>query len=176
MLFRSIQMGFNDEQGGEEFNIANDVKAAQIILDSAVPLVIGPGKVCRANLSLTLDQARTMLATRGPIGTWLWEEYQAWYFRFVKPLRVKDFSRPWVIWDDITLAYVLGMTTQHTLPRPALRDDMTFAPVKTERTVVWITDVDEQRMWADFLQLVDEYQRTHAIRDNLQRRLTFMMP
>src|SRR5713101_6177432 len=160
---RVIQMGFNDEQGGNEFNLANDVHAVQAILDSNVPLVVGPGKVCRASLSLSLDQARTMLATRGAIGGWLWEEYQAWYYRAVKPLRVDDFSKPWVIWDTITLAYVLGMTEQHTLPRPRMRDDMTFEQVKSDRTVTWITDVDEARMWADFLSLIDAYQRTHAV-------------
>ena len=174
---RIIQMGFNDEQGGNEFNIANDAPAVQAILDSTVPLVVGPGKVCRTSLSLSFDQAREMLARRGAIGAWLWEEYQAWYFRYVKPLRVNDFSKPWVIWDNITLAYVLGMTTQHTLPRPRLRDDMTFEQVKTDQTVTWITDVDEQRMWADFLSLVDEYQRTHAVGSRaMDRRLTFMLP
>jgi inosine-uridine nucleoside N-ribohydrolase len=160
---RVIQMGFHDEQGGDEFNIANDVQAVQAILDSKVPLVIGPGKICRASLSLTFDQAREMLAKRGAIGAWLWDEYQAYYYRSVKPLRVNDFSKPWVIWDNITLAYVLGMTTQHALPRPRMRDNMTFEQVKTDQTVTWITDVDEQTMWAEFLKLVDEYQRTHAV-------------
>ena len=126
---------------------------------------------------VTFDQAREMLAKRGAIGAWLWEEYQAWYFRYVKPLRVNDFSKPWVIWDNITLAYVLGMTTHATLPRPRLRDDMTFEKVNTDKTVTWITDVDEQRMWADFLSLVDEYQRTHAVGSRaMSHRLTFMLP
>jgi inosine-uridine nucleoside N-ribohydrolase len=169
---RVIQMGFTDEQGGEEFNVANDVKAVQVILDSNVPLVIGPGKVCRASLSLTFAQARVMLEKRGPIGAWLWDEYQAWYFRYVKPLRVDDFSKPWVIWDDITLAYVLGMTTQHTLPRPMMQDNMTFEQLNTGQTVTWITDVDEQRLWTDFFKLVDNYQRTHAIHRRLAHRRT----
>lgn len=174
---RVIQMGFTDEHGGEEFNIANDVHAAQAILGSNVPLVIGPGNVCRASLSLTFDQARDMISSRGAIGAWLWEEYQAWYFRYVKPLRVNDFSKPWVIWDNITLAYVLGMTEQHTSSRPKLRDNMTFDPVKTERVVTWITDVDEKRLWSDFLGLVDGYQRTHRIRNRGNgNRLTFGMP
>jgi purine nucleosidase len=174
---RVIQMGFPDEKGGDEFNIANDVHAVQAILDSKVPLVIGPGNVCRANLSLSFDQARTMLAARGAIGGWLWEEYQAWYYRAVKPLRVDDFSKAWVIWDDITLAYVLGMTEQHTLPRPRMRDDMTFEQVRTDQTVTWITGVDKDRMWAEFLSLVDAYQRTHAVGSKrMYGRLTFMMP
>jgi len=173
---RVVQMGFPDEKGGEEFNIHNDVHAVQAILDSKVPLVIGPGNVCRASLSLSLDQARAMLANHGAIGAWLWEEYEAWYYRAVKPLRVDDFSKPWVIRDDIALAYVLGMTTQHTQPRPSMRDDMTFVPGNTDQTVTWITDVDEGRMWTDFLSLVDAYQRTHPLKKRLYGRLTFMMP
>jgi inosine-uridine nucleoside N-ribohydrolase len=173
---RVIQMGFTDEQGGEEFNVANDVSAVQAILDSDVPLVIGPGKVCRESLSLTLDQARPMLATRGPIGAWLWEEFEAWYFRAVKPMRSNDLSKPWVIWDNITLAYVLGMTKQHTLPRPKMHDNMTFESSKTDRSVTWITDVDEQVMWSDFLKLVDVYQRNHPVRSKKYGRLTFGMP
>jgi purine nucleosidase len=174
---RVIQMGFHDENGGDEFNVANDAQAVKAILNSRVPLVIGPGNVCRASLSLTLSQAREMLARRGPIGAWLWEEYQAWYFRYVKPLRVNDFSKPWVIWDDITLAYVLGMTQQHTLPRPKLRDNMTFEQIQTDQVVTWITDVDEQQMWGDFFRLVDKYQRTHSISNRRSgNRLTFGLP
>jgi purine nucleosidase len=159
---RVIQMGFHDENGGDEFNIANDVRAVQAILNSNVPLVIGPGKVCRASLSLNFEQARTLIATHGAIGGWLWEEFEVYYYRSVKPFRVNDFSKPWVIWDNITLAYVLGMTTQHTLARPRMRDDMSFEPMKTDRTITWITDVDEQTMWADFLRLLDEYQKSGA--------------
>lgn len=178
---RVIQMGFNNQKGGNEFNIANDVKAVQAILASDVPLVIGPGDVCKASLSLSLEQAKTMLAERGPIGAWLWEEFQAWYYRYVKPLRVNDFSKPWIIWDNITLAYVLGMTQQQTAPRPRLKDDFTFEPgdagKTVTQTVTWITDVDEKRMWADFLSLLDEYQRTHQVsHTGLRSRLTFGIP
>ena len=173
---RVIQMGFNDETGGEEFNIANDVHAVQVILNSNVPLVIGPGSVCRASLSLTFDEARRMLVRRGAIGNWLWEEYQAWYFRYVKPLRVNDFSKSWVIWDDITLAYALGMTTQHTAPRRQLLDNMAFGSTRDNQVVTWITDVDEKGMWSDFLNLVDDYQRKHRIPISEKHRLTFLMP
>jgi purine nucleosidase len=173
---RVVQMGFNGEQGGEEFNIANDVHAVQAILNSNVPLIIGPGSVCRASLSLTFAEAQRMLAHHGAIGNWLWEEYQAWYFRYVKPLRVNDFSKSWVIWDNITLAYVLGMTTQHTAPRRQLLDNMSFGSTHDNQDVTWITDVDEKRMWSDFLSLVDDYQRKHRIPISEKHRLTFLMP
>ena len=68
------------------------------------------------------------------------------------------------------------MTEQHTLPRPGMRDDMSFMPGTPDRTVTWITDVDEKRMWADFLGLVDAYQRAHPVSRKFYGRLTFMMP
>jgi purine nucleosidase len=171
---RIIDMGFREwPTGGEEFNIANDVKAMQVILDSEVPLVIGSGNVCRESLSLSLDQARAMVSNRGPVGKWLWEEFQAWYYRFVKPRRIDDFSKPWIIWDNVVLAYVLGMTEQKTYPRPQLKDDMGFEHVQTNKTITWITDIDEKRLWADFLDKLDSHQRTHAVGHETTR--TFLL-
>ena len=127
-----------------------------------MPLVVGSADVCRAALSLTPDQAREMVANRGPIGAWLWQEYQDWYYRNVKPLRKNDFSKSWVIWDIITLAYALDMTTATEHPRPLLRDDVTFDRTATNRKITWITNVDSSRLWADFLRDLDNFQRTHA--------------
>jgi len=173
---RIVQMGFVNETDGREFNIQNDIHAEQVILDSGVPLVIGPASICRRDLVMTLDHAREYLAKRGPIGAWLLEEYEAWYFRFVKPLRVDDFSKPWFIWDDITLAYVLGLTEQHTVPRPHLRDDASLGQSDTGKSVTWITRVDGARLWADFANLVDEYQRTHTMGTQTPPRLSLGMP
>ncbi len=162
---RIVAMAFKDwPEGGPEFNVANDVKAWQVILNSNVPIVVGCGDVCRANLALTFIGAKSLIRQHGPIGAWLWEEYQAWYYRFVKPLRKSDCSKPWIIWDTITLAYVEGMTTQKAYPRPHLKDNMTFDHIKTDRTITWITEVDSKRMWADFLQKLDTYQRSHEVK------------
>jgi purine nucleosidase len=157
-----IAMGFNGwPKGGDEFNVANDVAAWQVILQSNAPVVVGSGDVCRANLSLTLDAARKLVSEHGPVGRWLWDEFQAWYYRFVKPLRSDDLSRPWVIWDIITLAYEEGLTSQQTYPRPVLKSDMNFDHVQTTRTVTWVTSVDSKRLWADFISRLDAYERTH---------------
>jgi inosine-uridine nucleoside N-ribohydrolase len=161
---RVIAMGFNGwPNGGNEFNVANDPAAWQVILQSNVPVVVGSGNVCRANLSLTLDEARKLVSDHGPVGGWLWDEFQARYYRFVKPLRADDLSKPWVIWDIITLAYEEGMTTQETYPRPVLKSDMNFDHVQTARTITWITSVDSKRLWPDFISKLDAYQRTHAM-------------
>jgi hypothetical protein len=142
--------------------VANDVKAWQVILRTRVPVVIGCGQVCRATLALTPDQAKELIAARGPIGAWLWEDYQAWYYRFVKPLRKDDFTKPWIIWDLIALAYLEGMTEQNEVPRPALKDNMIFEHNKQDKTIAWITNLDSKRLWANFVLRLDDYQRTHA--------------
>jgi len=104
-----------------------------------------------------------MLSDKGPIGRWLLEEFVAWYYRFVKPWRKDDFSKPWIIWDNITLAYVLGLTSQEVHPRPRMRGDMTFEHAPTDKKITWITAVDSKRMWTDFLTKLETYQRTHAV-------------
>ena len=160
---RVIDMGFKSwPEGGVEYNVANDVAAMQVLLASKVPLVVGSGEACRADLSLTLKQAGELTAKIGPVGAWLWEEYQDWYFRFVKPLRKEDYSKPWVIWDIIVLAYVLDMTHSTVYPRPVLRDDMTFDHPETTQTITWITETDSQQLWADFVRRLNVHQQRQA--------------
>ncbi len=162
---RIVAMGFKSwPEGGDEFNVANDFRAWQVILNSRTPVVIGCAEVCHVDLSLTLAQARSLISTHGPIGAWLWGEFQDWYFRFVKPPRVDDFSKPWVIWDMVTAAYARGWTEQRVYPRPRLSDAMQFERASTHGTVTWITRIDAQKLWPDFLAKLDLYQRTHAMR------------
>jgi hypothetical protein len=40
---------------------------------------------------------------------------------------------------------------------------MKFDHVQTADTITWITGLDSKRMWADFVQKLDAYQRTHAV-------------
>jgi inosine-uridine nucleoside N-ribohydrolase len=173
-----IDMGFNEwPKGGDGFNILNDVKAAQIIFESDVPMVVGPADVCRENLALGFDQAMKMVGDRGPVGKWLWDEFKGWYYRFVKPLRQDDFTKPWIIWDTITIAYLLGMTEFETYERPVLRDDVGFDFANSGKKIIWITDLDEERMWTDFLRKLDLHQQTHALGPyRFRPRLTFSMP
>ncbi len=160
-----VAMGFKDisADGGKEYNVQNDPLAWQVILDSTVPVTIGSGDVCRKFLAMPFDKAAALLS-HGPVAAWLWDEYQTYYFRFVKPLRVNDFSKPWVIWDIITLAYVEGMTKQDSVPRLILHDDMSLQKGQDPaRKINWITSVDSARLWAEFAQKMGAYESTHAI-------------
>lgn len=161
---RVVAMGFrNLTEAGKEYNVQNDPRAWQVILDSNVPVTIGSGDVCQSFLALHYEEARNLISTHGPVGAWLWGEYQAWYYQHVKPLRVDDFSKSWVIWDIIVLANEEKMTTQKEIARPRLADDLSFQPGPPGKTITWITSVDSKSLWANFLRYLDAYERTHAI-------------
>ncbi len=74
-----------------------------------------------------------------------------------------------MIWDVIVIAYLLNMTDHVTHPRPAVEDDASFGPLRPDSEVTWITDLDENRMWADFLAKLDRFQKTHRIGSADQR-------
>lgn len=159
-----VAMGFKSlAEGGKEFNIENDPKAWQVILDSNAPVTIGAADVCQRDLAMSFDHAKSLVGTRGPVGAWLWDEYQNWYFRNVKPWRKGDFSKPWVIWDTIVMAHEQGMTTEKQIPRPRLADNLSFEKTNSNRTISWITSVDSKRIWDDFASKLDYYQSTHAV-------------
>ncbi len=159
-----VAMGFkNLTEAGKEYNVQNDPVAWRVILDSNVPVTIGSGDVCQRDLALHFDEAKKLISEHGSIGAWLWNEYQAWYFRAVKPLRENDFSKPWVIWDIITLAHEQGMTTQKSIPRPRLGTDLSFVPGQPGKTITWITSVNSAQLWPTFIEKLDEFQRTHAV-------------
>jgi inosine-uridine nucleoside N-ribohydrolase len=159
-----VAMGFRSlAEGGKEYNIQNDPRAWQVILASNVPVTIGSGDVCQRDLAMTFDQAKSYLSKLGQVGAWLWDEYQTWYFHNIKPLRQNDFSKPWVIWDIITLAYEQGMTTQDKILRPRLADSLAFEKTGTNQTINWITGVDSRHLWDDFARKLDYYQSMHVV-------------
>lgn len=160
---RVVAMAFASEDNAKEYNVQNDVAAWQVLLNSRVPLVIGPGDVCRRDLAMQYEQARALLRKDGAIGSWLWAEYNAWYYRRVKPLRRDDFTKPWMIWDIITMAYLEGMANEEVKPRPSLADDLTMDHPPGRATVTWITSVDSTRLWADFQMKIQAYVDTHFV-------------
>ena len=158
MAFRSLGPG-----GANEYNEQNDPRAWQVLLHSDAPLTIGTAEVCERTLGLNFAQARDLLAGHGPVAAWLWQEYQTWYFANVKPLRVNDFSKSWVIWDVITLAYVRGLATGTAQPRPELDDTMNFRPGQPGATVTLINTLDTAQVWKEFLANLDRFEQTHRV-------------
>ncbi len=168
MAFRDLSPG-----GAREYNEENDPAAWAVLLASRVPLAVGTGDTCERYLGLNYAQAEHLLAGHGPVAAWLWSDYRAWYYRNVKPLRVDDFSKPWVIWDLITLAYLRGLASVEPHARPRLDErSMRFEPGHAGATLQQITRVRTPQLWAEFTAGLDAWQRRQAERSKGDARAT----
>jgi inosine-uridine nucleoside N-ribohydrolase len=146
-----IAMGFNRwPEGGDPWNVKNDPRAYEVILDSSVPLTIACADVCIAHL--TLDEGKAERVTRGggKAGAYLAGKLKAWLEREAKLCETITGRRAWPIWDVLTVAALLGMTEDEERPRPRLRPDLGFDLEAPRGTLRWIKTVDEQRVWDDF--------------------------
>ncbi len=145
-----VAMAFDDwPEGGDPWNVKNDVTAWQIVMGSSVPLVVGSAHVTRTHLRHSPDSARKAIGDTprakhltGMLERWIAENPQ---------MAAEASGKPghWILWDEVTTAYLLGMTTSEDRPRPALRDDRTLDHSKPMGKIRWITGIDSGRLWAD---------------------------
>lgn len=166
---RIVAMGFRSwEEGGKEFNIENDPVAWRVILDSAVPLVIGDATVTTRDLSVSRAEVVSLTAGGGPLSTWLLRDYDAWYERLIGKLdftRRPDGTRAWPLWDHVVVAHLLGLTATQNRPRPRMGEDLRFVPTRDGRTVWWITRIDRAALFRDFTRRLNEYVSARPVFD-----------
>lgn len=150
-----IAMGFSGwPKGGTEWNVKNDVRAWQVILDSGAPVVVGDGVVTTRDLTVTREGSLSLFASAGAAGRYLTGLHAAWLDSEPALCEGITGSRDaWPVWDQVTVAYLLGLTQSKKFPRPALRDDIIFVHGGKARgpAVTWITSIDSERLWARFV-------------------------
>ena len=146
-----IAMGFQGrELGGDEWNVKNDPDAWRVILMSGVPLTVGDASVCKEHLCMTPAKASALLDGKGNTGSYLAHILAAWLAKNSEVARmVTGHESAWPVWDEIVVAHLLGMTQWMSSPRPTLRPDLSFEPVKTAGSMRWITHVEADTLWAD---------------------------
>jgi len=150
-----VAMAYNKwPQGSDVFNVHNDIPAWQILMHSHTPLVVGDSTVAATNLKMTRDKAKNVFAGQGASGVYISNLLVSWLDnnRRIADVVTGD-PDSWPVWDEVTMAYILGLTAQETYPRPVLRDDMTFDHTKVDQTrpsITWITHIDSEGLWKDF--------------------------
>jgi purine nucleosidase len=151
-----VAMGFDDwPGGGDGFNVKNDPLAWRVILDSAVPVVVGSGAVTKRGLRLTRAEASALMRSHGPVGEYLYSLFDDWLRK--QATLVAQFVGPetWVVWDEVVVAYALGMARGKEVPRPQLEADLSFSHPETSRRMTWLTEIDSDRVWLDFTRKID---------------------
>jgi inosine-uridine nucleoside N-ribohydrolase len=151
-----VAMGFNDwPGGGEEFNVKNDPLAWEVILNSDVPLVIGSAAVTKRGLRLTRAEAATLMRTHGPVGEYLDSLFDHWLEQHPDLVARVVAPATWVVWDEVVIAYALGMTSGNEVPRPQLKSSLSFSHPETSQRIMWLTQIDTERLWRDFTAKID---------------------
>jgi len=150
-----VAMAYNKwPQGTDVFNVHNDILAWQILMHSRTPLVVGDSTVTATHLKMTRDKAKNVFTGQGIFGVYISNMLVSW---LDNNRRIADAVTgdpdSWPVWDEVTLAYMMGLTSQQRYPRPVLRDDMTFDHPnadKSEPVITWITNIDSEALWMDF--------------------------
>jgi purine nucleosidase len=155
-----VAMAFGDwPAGGDVFNVANDPAAWTVILDSDVPVIVGSFAVTGKALRVTRAEARSLMAERGSIGEYLYSQFADW-LNWSRSLVEKAVGPDtWVIWDEVVVAYALGMASGEEVPRPKLNADLSFSHPDTQRRITWLTHIDTDHLWRDFTQKLENAQK-----------------
>lgn len=134
-----------------EFNLKQDVAAAQVIFDSGVPLVHIPCKNVAEHLRTTLPEMRAYVRGQGAIGDYLYDIFEGY--------RDDHFAHSKVIWDISSVAYLNNPDWVPTAlrPSPILRDDVSWGPVDPERHQVREAyDVNRDAVFGDLFRKLKE--------------------
>ena len=157
-----VWLGSNEaDHPGEnnEFNLRQDVPAAQIVFDADVPLVWVPCRNVASHLEITLAELRPGLAPAGRIGEFL-------YGRCEELMNLRRISSK-VIWDISTVAYfaVPQACSCETISAPVINDDRTLSTATGRRDIVRVKSLDREVVFADLFQKL-----ARAGADNDRRR------
>lgn len=126
-----------------EFNLAQDVPAARVVLDSGVPLVLVPCLGVASHLLTSLPELEAYLAGRSAVCDALVELYRAHaadHFGFAKE-----------IWDLAAVAYLVnpGWVPTVLAPSPVLTDQVTWSEDRRRHLIRVATFVHRNEIFQD---------------------------
>jgi len=128
------------------YNLAQDLHAARVLLESGVPLVYLPGYYVGEELRISLPEIEAHVAGRGAAGDYLAEIFRAWGAETRRPGTSK------VLWDLINVAWIIDPSWLATslVPSPSLGDDLRWVHHRTGRHALReATDIDRDSIMSD---------------------------
>jgi len=134
-----------------EFNLRQDVYAAQTVFDIDVPLVWLPCRNVVSILGITLDELRPALAPAGAIGKFL-------YSRTEDLITERKITSK-IIWDISTIAYftVPQAFKSVVIPSPVLNDDRSWGTAPSRHCITAVTSIDREAVFADLFKKLSAF-------------------
>ena len=140
-----VWLGGNDLHypGTKEFNLRQDVAAAQVVFDSAAPLVWVPCREVASKLTMTLAELAPALAPAGKLGKFL-------YGRTEELMRERNIPEK-VIWDIATVACFSApdALTKRKIAAPVLNADRSWSTGATRREITVVANIDREAVFSD---------------------------
>ena len=136
------------------YNLAQDVPAARVLLESGVPLVYLPGYYVGEELRVSRAEITAHVAGRGPFGEYLHRLYER------HPRGGHALGQSKVLWDLINIAWLLDSRwfTVHAIPTPSLDDGIRWVPNGPDRhPMLEAIDVDRDEIFADLFRCLEEH-------------------
>ncbi len=138
-----------------DFNLKQDIAAAQVLFDSAVPLVHVPAGDVAASLKITLPELEAGLKGKSPIADALYRNVDSYYKETAaRKKQPRDGPNAWqkVIWDIATIAWLLEpekMVTSQVVPSPVLTDEGTWKSDEGRHSIRVAVKLDRRRIFSD---------------------------
>jgi inosine-uridine nucleoside N-ribohydrolase len=149
-------------EGGDGWNVRNDVAAWQVLLDAEVPVTTASGYVALAHLNLTRGESAAMVRGLGAAGAYLACLHATWLDAFGEEFKDETGgSNRWPVWDEAVVAVVLGLSGQRARPRPALAEDgsFSFPNARSRAPYRWVETIDRERLFEALVARLGDLER-----------------
>lgn len=138
-----------------DFNLKQDIAAAQVLFDCGVPLVHIPAGDVAALLTITLPELEAGLKGKSPIATKLFGNVEDYYTESGANKKQPRFGEnAWrkVIWDIATVAWLVApekLVTSEVVDSPVLTDEGTWKRPEIRRRMRVATRLDRNAIYKD---------------------------
>ncbi len=128
----------------KEFNLMQDVLAAQVILNSGVPLVITPCRPVVSHFHTTLPELRYYLKDKNKLSNYLLESVESYNSQ-----QLEAWSKE--IWDVVTIAWLVNPSWVHTnlVHSPILTDQVTYSVDQSRHLIRMATMLNRDAIFRD---------------------------
>lgn len=128
--------------GEEEFNLSNDINAANVVFKSNIPLWVIPKNVYRM-IRVSIAELAVNVKPYGEIGNYLYQQLIDFNFELGEN-QEWPFGEMWHLGDSPIVSLLLDDHEYHyeMKPAPRITRDMRYVHYQTERLVRWYHYVD----------------------------------
>lgn len=132
-----------------EFNLKQDVPAAQVVLDSGVPFVLIPCMGVTSHLATTLPEINAHVRGKGRIGDYLAETFEAY--------KSVQFARSSIIWDISTIAWLINpeWVPSNLVHSPVLTDQVTWSVDQSRHFIRAATYIHRDPIFRDLFKKLE---------------------